>query len=229
MQLLRLNFIIEALRKYAPKNQLILQDTKSNEMENPTQNQFPIYPLIRSRWSPRAFSGRTVEKEKLQSLFEAARWAPSSMNEQPWRFIVGQKGDETWKKIHDSLVEFNQNWAVQAPVLVVNLGKKTFTYKGRENVTYQYDTGQAVAFMVIEAVNQGLVAHQMGGFHAEKLIELLEIPEDFKPISVTAIGYHGNPESLPSDLHKSEFRERERHSLNEQVFSGKFGVKSELF
>ena len=198
-------------------------------MENPTNNQFPIYPLIKSRWSPRAFSKKPVEKEKLQSLFEAARWAPSSMNEQPWRFIVGQKGDETWDKIHDSLVEFNQNWAIQAPVLVVNLGKKTFTYKGRENVTFQYDTGQAVAFMIIEVVNQGLVAHQMGGFHAEKLEELLAIPEDFKPISVTAIGYQGNPESLPTDLYKSEYRERERNSLNDQVFSGKFGVKTELF
>jgi nitroreductase len=198
-------------------------------MENPTQNQFPVYPLIRMRWSPRAFGEKPVEKERLQSLFEAARWAPSSMNEQPWRFIVGQKGDKTWEKIHNSLVEFNQNWATQAPVLIVNLGKKTFTYKGRENVTYQYDTGQAVAFMVIEAVNQGLVAHQMGGFHAEKLIELFEIPEDFKPISVTAIGYQGDPGTLSADLYKSEFRERERRSLAEQVFSGKFGGKSELF
>jgi hypothetical protein len=83
--------------------------------------------------------------------------------------------------------------------------------------------------MIIEAVNQELVAHQMGGFHAEELIELLSIPEDFKPISVTAIGYQGDPGKLPSDLYKSEFRERERRSLNEQVFSGKFGVKSELF
>ncbi|HEY9114850.1 MAG TPA: nitroreductase family protein [Bacteroidales bacterium] len=198
-------------------------------MENPTNNRYPIYPLIRSRWSPRAFSEKPVEKEKLQSLFEAARWAPSSMNEQPWRFIVGEKGDETWEKIHDALVEFNQNWATRAPVLIVNLGKKTFTYKGRENVTYQYDTGQAVAFMVIEAVNQGLVAHQMGGFHAEKIIEVLNIPEDFKPISVTAIGYQGDPEKLPADLYKSEFRERERRSLHEQVFSDKFGLNSKLF
>ena len=198
-------------------------------MENPAKNNFPIYPLIRLRWSPRAFSDKPVEKEKLQSLFEAARWAPSSMNEQPWRFIVGQKGDTTWEKIHDALVEFNQNWATRAPVLVVNLGKKTFTYKGRENVTYHYDTGQAVAFLVIEAVNQGLVAHQMGGFHAEKLVEFLDIPEDFKPISVTAIGYQGDPETLPADLYKSEFRERERRPLEEQVFSAKFGVKSDLF
>lgn len=198
-------------------------------MENPAKNNFPIYPLIRSRWSPRAFSDRPVEKEKLQSLFEAARWAPSSMNEQPWRFIVGQKGDKTWQKIHDALVEFNQNWAVNAPVLIVNLGKRTFTYKGRENVHYMYDTGQAVAFLVIEAVNQGLVAHQMGGFHAEKLVEFLDIPEDFKPISVTAVGYQGDPETLPADLHKSEFRERERRHLEEQVFSAKFGVRSDLF
>jgi len=198
-------------------------------MENPTQNQFTIYPLIRSRWSPRAFSEKPVEKEKLQSLFEAARWAPSSMNEQPWRFIVGQKGGETWNKIHESLVEFNQKWAMQAPVLIVNLGKKTFTYKGRENVTYEYDTGQSVAFMLIEAVNQGLVTHQMGGFHVEKLIELLAIPEDFKPISITAIGYQGNPDSLPEDLYKSEFRVRERHSLDDLVYGGEFGAKSELF
>lgn len=198
-------------------------------MENPTKNKYPVYPLIKMRWSPRAFSDKPVEKEKLQSLFEAARWAPSSMNEQPWRFIVGQKGEATWEKIHDSLVEFNQRWAIQAPVLVVNLAKKTFTYKGRDNTTFMYDTGQAVAFLIIEAVNQGLVAHQMGGFHAEKISELFGIPEDFLPISVTAIGYQGDPMQLPEDMIKPEFRERERRTLNEQVFSVKFESLSGLF
>lgn len=198
-------------------------------MDNPANNKFPIYPLIRKRWSPRAFSKKPVEKEKLQSLFEAARWAPSSMNEQPWRFIVGQKGDETWEKIYNSLVEFNKTWTIHTPVLVVNLGKKTFAYNGRENITYQYDTGQAVAFMAIEAVNLGLVTHQMGGFYAEKLIDSLAIPEDFKPISIAAIGYQGDPEKLSEDLYKSEFRKRERHNLNAQVFGGKFGEASKLF
>lgn len=198
-------------------------------MENPTNNKYPVYPLIRLRWSPRAFGEKPVEKKKLQSLFEAARWAPSSMNEQPWRFIVGQKNDETWNKLHDSLVEFNQRWAIKAPVLILTLAKKTFTYKGRENITHLYDTGQAVSLLVIEAVNQGLVAHQMGGFHAEKVAELFQIPDDFKPVTVIAVGYQGNPAELPEDMIKPEFRERERRELNEQVFAGKFGSVSGLF
>lgn len=198
-------------------------------MKKPTNNNYPINDLLKQRWSPRAYSEKLVEREKLQSIFEAARWAPSSMNEQPWRFIVGIKGEKTWEMIFDTLVEWNQQWAGKTPVLVLNLAKKTFTYKGRPNVTYAYDTGQAVAMMVTEAANQGLFSHQMGGFSAKKAAELFEIPGDFQPISVTAIGYYGDAEELPPDLYKSEMEERKRKQLSEVVFSNCFGLGSNLF
>lgn len=198
-------------------------------MQKPTSNNFPISDLFKHRWSPRAYSDKPVEKEKLQSIFEAARWAPSARNEQPWRFIIGQKGDGSWEKIFESLVEWNQKWTAKAPVLVLNLGKKYYKYKHLPNETYQYDTGQAVAMMVTEAVNQGLIAHQMSGFHPEKAIKLFQIRDDYQPISVTAFGYYGDPELLPLEMKNSEFEGRKRRPLDETVFSNKFGISSKLF
>ena len=192
-------------------------------MLKPTNNDFPIAEIFRQRWSPRAYSSRPVETEKLQSIFEAARWAPSSNNEQPWRFIVGRKGGDTWDGIYKTLVEWNQKWAGKAPVLILNLGKVTFTYKGRPNPTYSYDTGQAVAMMVSEAVNQGLIGHQMGGFSASTAIELFDIPDDYRPISVTAIGYYGNPDLLPEDMRRSEHEARQRLNADAFIFEDRFG------
>ena len=198
-------------------------------MNKPTNNDYPILESLNRRWSPRAYSEKPVEKEKLQSILEAARWAPSARNEQPWRFIIGQKGDGTWEKIFESLVEWNQQWTKRAPVLVLNIGKKFYDFKHLPNDTYQYDTGQAVAMSVTEAVNQGLIGHQMGGFSPEKAIELFDIPEDYQPISVAAFGYYGDPELLPDDMKESEFEERKRRPLNETVFAGKFGEACDLF
>ena len=197
-------------------------------MKKSTRNNHPVNELFKQRWSPRAYSEKPVEKEKLQSIFEAARWAPSAFNEQPWRFIVGIKGDKTWDLILETLVEWNQKWAGKAPVLVLNIGKKTHAYNGKKNITFKYDTGQAVAMMVIEAVNQGLYGHQMSGFDAEKASALFDIPDDYQPISVTAFGYYGNAEELPEDMYKSEMEDRKRLPLKETVFSGKFGVSSDL-
>ena len=192
-------------------------------MKKQANNKYPILEEIRQRWSPRAYSDKAVEKEKLQSIFEAARWAPSAFNEQPWRFIVGRKGEKTWDLILETLGEWNQKWAGKAPVLVINIGKKTSSFNSKPNATYAYDTGQAVAMMVTEAVNQGMIAHQMSGFSAEKATELFDIPEDYQPISVTAIGYLGDPDQLPEDMRKSELEDRKRKPLAETVFSGKFG------
>lgn len=197
-------------------------------MNKPTKNDFPILESLRNRWSPRAFSEQAVEKEKIQSILEAARWAPSSMNEQPWRFIVGIKGDQTWNLIFDTLVEWNQKWAGKAPVLVLNLAKKTFTYKGRPNATFQYDTGQAVGMMITEVVNQGLISHQMGGFNIDKAIEFFDIPSDFQPVSITAVGSAGDAEELAEDMRKSEFEERKRLPLSDVVFKDRFGISSDL-
>ena len=197
-------------------------------MKKHTNNQFPILDSFKQRWSPRAYSEQSIEKEKLQSILEAARWAPSARNEQPWRFILGVKGNGSWEKIFESLVEWNQQWTKRVSVLVLNLGKKFYDFEHLPNHTYQYDTGQAVAMMVTEAVNQGLIGHQMSGFSAEKAIELFDIPEDYYPISVSAFGYYGDPELLPDDIKESEFEERKRRPFNETVFAGKFGEASEL-
>lgn len=197
-------------------------------MKKPTPNNYPILKAFKQRWSPRAYSDKPVEKEKIQSIFEAARWAPSARNEQPWRFIVGIKGDESWDKIFETLVEWNQQWTQQAPVLILNIGKKFYDFKHLENDTYQYDTGQAVAMLVTEVVNQGLIGHQMSGFSAEKASELFEISDDYQPISVTAVGYSGDPKLLPEDMYTSEMEERKRRPIDETVFAGKFGKSSEL-
>ncbi len=192
-------------------------------MDKPSKNTYPINDLVKNRWSPRAFSETAVEEEKLKSLFEAARWAPSAFNEQPWRFIIGQKGSETYDKILQSLVEWNQQWAGKAPVLVLNIAAKTFSHNGKPNATAQYDLGQAVALMLTEAVNQGLISHEMSGFDAEVAARLLLIPDNFQAVSVTAFGYYGDANSLPEDMLKSELEERKRKNIDEIVFTGRFG------
>ncbi|MCF6171531.1 MAG: nitroreductase family protein [Bacteroidales bacterium] len=187
-------------------------------MDKAAHNIYPVNELVRKRWSPRAFSEKPVEEEKLNSLFEAARWAPSAFNEQPWRFIVGRKGNEVYDKIMQSLVEWNRQWAGRAPVLVLNLARKTFSHNNKPNGVALYDLGQAVAFMILEAVNQGLISHEMSGFDAGEAARLLEIPESFQAVSVTAFGYYGDPDALPRDMYESETGKRQRKNPGEIVF-----------
>lgn len=193
------------------------------------KTQYPIHDLLEKRWSPRAFHSKNIEKEKLQSLFEAARWSPSSYNQQPWRFIVGQKGDATYDKIMDSLVEFNQNWAISAPVLVVTLGRKFNNNSENNNLAYQYDAGQAVAHMTVEATNLGLYMHQMGGFDPKKIIKHFDVPIQYKPLTVLALGYIGSPEQLEGGIQEAEKAERDRFVFDDFIFSERFGEKSGLF
>ncbi len=192
-------------------------------MENPTNNSYSINNNTKKRWSPRAFSEKNIEKEKIHSILEAARWAPSAFNEQPWRFIVGQKGDTTYDSILSTLVDWNIIWASKAPVLILNIANKTFTQNGNQNVTFKYDLGQSVGLMIIEVVNQGLVSHQMSGFSADKAAELFNIPNDYQAVSVTAIGYYGDVKDLPEDMAAMELKPRERNELKSIVFEGEFG------
>ncbi len=191
-------------------------------MQKPTHNDYPVNSLVRQRWSPRAFNEKPIDKERMYSLLEAARWAPSAFNEQPWRFIIGLKGDGTYEKILGTLVEWNQKWAGKAPMLVVNLAKKTFTLNEKQNVTFKYDLGQAVSFMCLEAMNHGIYAHQMSGFSPEKAAEAFHIPADYQAVSVTAFGYYSNPDELPEDMYKSEMEKRVRRPLDETIFFGDF-------
>jgi nitroreductase len=178
-----------------------------------------VHESIRTRWSPRAYADRDVAAAELKRLFEAARWAASSSNEQPWRFLVGRRGDETYKKIFDSLVEFNQNWVKTAPVLVLSAAKKTFTQKGTPNAYGLHDTGAATATLALQATADGLHVHSMAGFDHEQVRASFGIPADFEIGAVTAIGYFGDPAVLPDYMLKMEVAPRQRKPIKEIVFS----------
>jgi nitroreductase len=175
--------------------------------------------LFLRRWSPRAFSSKDVSAVDLKALFEAARWAASSSNEQPWRFLVGRKGDSTYKKIFDALVPFNQTWAGHAPVLLFAVGKKTGGKEGKPNAYHLHDTGAANATLLLQAAAAGMHAHSMAGFDRDLLRASFAIPTDYELAAVTAVGYLGDPDSLTDTLKERELAPRERKPLSEIVFS----------
>jgi nitroreductase len=184
----------------------------------------PISELLRERWSPRAFSDRPIPADVLRSLFEAARWAPSSNNEQPWAFIVATKDDPaTHAKLLSTLVEFNQAWARHAPVLGIAVSRLAFTGNGSANRNAFYDTGAAMADLTTEAISRGLLVHQMAGFDPRKATEQFLIPEGWEPIAAFVIGYPGDPQSLPENLRERELAPRTRKPLSEFVMSEKWG------
>jgi nitroreductase len=176
--------------------------------------------LILHRWSPRAFAEREILPGDLEKLFVAASWAASSYNEQPWRFLLGRRGDEAYRKIFGSLVEFNQSWAKSAPVLILSVGKKTFTHNGSPNAFGLHDTGAATAYLGLAATNLGLHTHSMAGFDKELARASFGIPSDYEMGAVTAIGYLGNAATLPEHLLKTEVAPRSRKPVAEFVFSG---------
>ena len=194
-------------------------------MDKPAQTEIPIHDLIARRWSPRAFDERPVEADTLRMLFEAARWAPSSNNEQPWRFIVATKDHATeWNRLFDCLVEGNQTWAFQAPVLMLSIASLNFEDDGKPNRHAFHDTGLAVENLVLQATAGGLVAHQMAGFDVEKARADLRIPAGHEPVAMIAIGYPGNPNVLPERLRERELRPRSRRPIGEWTFWGQWGT-----
>jgi len=174
---------------------------------------------ILRRWSPRAFADKPVAGEDLKAIFEAAHWAASSFNEQPWRFLVGRKDDATYQKIFDSLVEFNQMWAKSAPVLILSVGKTTFSHNGSPNYYALHDTGAATAYLTLQAAALGLRAHSMGGFDQAKARASFGIPDDYAIGAVTALGYFGNLEGLHDHFMQQELSPRSRKPLHELVFA----------
>ena len=194
-------------------------------MEKPAETDAPIHDLLARRWSPRAFDERLVESDTLRTLFEAARWAPSSSNEQPWRFIVATKDRETeWNRLFSCLVEGNQKWAFRAPVLVLSVAHMNFGDDGKPNRHAFHDTGLAAENLVLQATASGLVAHQMAGFDVEKARVDLRIPAGYEPVAMIAIGYPGNPDSLPERLRERELRPRSRRPIGEWTFLGQWGT-----
>jgi nitroreductase len=171
---------------------------------------------IKERWSPRAFVEDTIEEDVLIRIFESARWAASSYNEQPWRFIIGIKNEgPTYQKIIDALVPFNQQWASNAPVIVLACGKKHFSSNDKSNAHMSYDVGQAMATLTLQATKEKLYVHQMAGFSRDKAQELFSIPEEFEPIVVAAIGKIDEQAIVENDGPK----ERSRKNLSEICWS----------
>ncbi|MCF8230875.1 MAG: nitroreductase family protein [Bacteroidales bacterium] len=193
------------------------------------KTKYPIHPNLKKRWSPRAFDEKPVEKDKIRRLFEALRWTPSSYNQQPWRLIIGFKGDETYTLIMDALSSRNQSWAINAPVLIAVFGRKFQNNSEDNNKVYQFDVGQSMAYLTVQAMEENLYVHQMAGIKPEKMVENFEVPVQYKPLTAAAIGYIGDPEILPENMYDSEIAERTRFDFDEIIFSGKFGRKSSLF
>lgn len=184
-----------------------------------------IHPVLASRWSPRAYSDQPVEKEKLQRVVEAARWAPSSRNLQPWSFLFGFQGDTVYDTIYSSMAEFNRLWVKTAPVLALAIGI-TYDEQGNPNNSYLYDLGQAVTMLTMQAASEGLYVHQIGGFDHDTVSKELAIPLNHKVVVAFTVGYRGNPEVLHPNLLKLELSPRIRKPLDEFVFDGNFGNKA---
>jgi nitroreductase len=188
---------------------------------------FPIHDFVAERWSPRAFAEKPVAPEVLQSLFEAARWAPSSNNEQPWAYIVATRDDaENFAKLVSVLVPANVTWAERAPVLALAVAELAFAKTGTPNRNAQYDVGAASAWLTMEAGSRGLFVHQMAGFDADKARQVFSIPEGWQPIAAMAIGYPGDHEALPENLRARETAPRTRKPISSFVMTGTWGQKA---
>jgi len=180
-----------------------------------------IHKLITDRWSPVAFDAREVEYEKIHLLFEAAKWAPSSRNAQPWRFIFATKEMSDYKVFLDLMTKTNQVWASTAPLLVMPLAQIISTYKNRPNRLAFYEVGMAVGNLLVQATAMDLMVHQMSGYDVERSKETLVIPTRYEPMSILAIGYKGKPASLPSDVAAWEKRERTRMEISRFLVQGR--------
>lgn len=201
-----------------------------SDRKRPAQTAVPIHELISHRWSPRAFDGRPVDRDKLRSLFEAARWAASSYNAQPWYFIVATKDDpENFKKVLDSFVEFNQSWARNAAAVAVSVAAHKMPHDSSTNRHAFHDVGQAAATLALQATALGFQVHQMAGILPEKAREIFHIPPDYEAVAGFAIGYPGDPITLPEGrLRDNETGARQRKPTSDFVFTGKWGQTSPI-
>jgi nitroreductase len=188
---------------------------------------YEINPLILNRWSPRSMTGEKLSYEELMSLFEAARWAPSSANSQPWRFIYATRDTEEWNTLFNLLVDLNKIWAKDAAVLIVVVSKKEFEYIGKviPSITHQFDTGAAWENLALEATSRGLVVHGIAGFDYERARRDLGIPNTYEVLAMIAIGKRGLKESLPPALKEREVPS-DRKPLEQIVMNGRFKEES---
>jgi nitroreductase len=191
-------------------------------MQTSSEFESDVIDLIKSHRSKRAFSDKPIETKKIKSLFEAARWAPSSLNEQPWTYIYATREQELWKKIFEALSEGNKIWAKDAPLLIVSFCKKNFSRNGVPNAAAKYDVGAANAFLSLQATHLGLNSHQMGGFDHQLLRANLNVPNDYEEGVIIAVGYDGDVNQLPVHLHSRETSPRVRNVQEEFVMNSSF-------
>jgi nitroreductase len=197
--------------------------------EKKASTDYPIHELLAERWSPYAFDDRPVPEADLRSLFEAARWAPSSYNEQPWRYIVATKHDpEQFQRLLSCLVEGNQVWAKGAPVLILGVVSLRFARNAKDNRAAVHDLGLAAGNLLLEATARGLFVHQMIGIVPEKARDVYKIPEGSEAWTALAIGYLGDPKRLPDRLRERDLAPRQRKPLSEFVFAGEWGAPAHL-
>src|SRR5437016_3193564 len=188
-------------------------------MEKPADTEFPINELIRRRWSPRAFAGQMVEADVLRSMLEAARWAASSFNEQPWYYLMATQDEpEEFQRMVSCLVEQNQEWARGAPVLMISVMKKTFSRNGKPNSVAMHDVGAASASLTLEALAHGVFVHQMAGIDAAKIRETYAIPPGYEAVAGLGLGYPGDIHSLPEQFRDMEKAPRTRKPIDQFVF-----------
>ncbi|EAS19739.1 nitroreductase [Flavobacteria bacterium BBFL7] len=193
-----------------------------------TPNDHPIIDVIKNRWSPRVFADMPVSQTDLQSMFEAGRWAASSNNFQPWNIVWGIKGSETYNRIMDLLVEFNQSWTVNAPVLMLGV-INTKTPDGKENYHALHDLGQFSAHMALQAHSMGIAIHQMAGVDFEAAKKEFEFPDEYHVATAIAAGYYGgDDDQLNEDLKKEENAPRKRKKQNEFLFNGNYVKRESL-
>lgn len=196
------------------------------------ETDYPVLEQIQDRWSPYRFDAREVEEEKLLLCLEAARWAASSFNDQPWSWIVARRQNtEEFEQMVGCLMEANQPWASQAGVLVMTVSRNHFAYNKKPNRVALHDLGQAAAHLALQATSVGLQVHQMGGVNLSKVRLEYGIPEGYEPQTAIAIGYADSSDpsgELATQLHKRESGPRTRLKLSEQVFSGKWGKEADF-
>lgn len=198
-------------------------------MSRAARNEHPIHDLLKARWSPRAFLDKPVPENAMLSLLEAARWAASSYNEQPWRFIVATKSDpREFQRALECLLPANQAWAKLAPMLILTVAKRTFTLNDSPNRVAVHDVALAMANLTVQATALGLCVHQMAGVDLDKVRATYGVPEGYEPVTGAAVGYEGPAELLPENLREPERAERTRKPLKEWVFTGAWGKPSPL-
>jgi len=202
---------------------LMTTATLNRPIEKPADTHHPIHSYLQHRWSPRAFDERSVDPATLRSLFEAARWSASGGNRQPWFFVVATKDDpEAYARLLGILNEKNALWARRAPVLMLVVAQLYPGPDGQPSLRSLYEVGLAVGNLTTQASAHGLAVHQMGGFDAAKAREDLRIPEAYEPVAAIALGYAGDPQTLPDDLRERELAPRARKPLGEFVFDGEW-------